>query len=57
MAHVIDADTCISCAACEAVCSEGAISEADGTYVIDASKCNDCGSCVDECPVESITGP
>ncbi len=57
MAHVIDAETCISCGACEAVCPESAISEGDGTYVIDAAKCTDCGTCVGECPVEAIAGP
>lgn len=57
MAHVIDAETCISCGACEAVCPESAISEGDGAYVIDAAKCTDCGTCVGECAVEAISGP
>ncbi len=54
MAHVIDAEACISCGACEPVCPENAISEGDDAFVIDADKCTDCGTCVDECPVEAI---
>ena len=55
MAHKIDADSCISCAACEAECPEGTISEGDGAYVIDPDVCTDCATCVDVCPSEAIT--
>jgi ferredoxin len=55
MAHVINADECIACGACEPECPEGAISEADGVYVIDASICKDCADCVAVCPVECIS--
>ncbi len=54
MTHVIIADECINCAACEAECPENAISEADGYFVIDAELCEDCGSCMDVCPNEAI---
>lgn len=55
MAHVIDAETCMSCGACEAACPVEAISEGDDAYVIDAEKCTDCGACVEECPVDAIS--
>jgi formate hydrogenlyase subunit 6/NADH:ubiquinone oxidoreductase subunit I len=55
MAHVIDADECISCGACAEVCPEDAISEGEEAYEIDAEKCTDCGTCEDECPVEAIS--
>jgi len=53
--HVIDAETCISCGACEPVCPEEAISEDQDTYVIDPGKCTDCATCVPECPVDAIS--
>jgi ferredoxin len=52
---VIDAETCISCGACEPVCPEEAISEEQDTYVIDPEKCTDCATCVPECPVDCIS--
>ena len=55
MAHVIDQDSCISCAACEAECPEGAISEGDTAYQIDPEKCSDCATCTEVCPSEAIT--
>lgn len=53
MAHKIT-EECISCAACESECPEGAISEGEGIYVVDADKCTDCASCVAVCPVDCI---
>lgn len=55
MPHMISADDCISCGACEAECESGAISEGDGYYVIDAAKCTDCGSCFEVCPSGAIS--
>jgi ferredoxin len=54
MTHVIIADECLMCGACESECPENAISDGDGYYVIDAELCQDCGSCVDVCPNEAI---
>ncbi|PKO08889.1 MAG: ferredoxin [Chloroflexi bacterium HGW-Chloroflexi-2] len=54
MAHVIIADECLMCGACEPECSDNAISECNGYYVIDTELCQDCGSCVDVCPNEAI---
>ena len=55
MPRIIDAEECIECGSCEAVCPADAISPGDGAYVIDPTKCTDCGACEDECPVEAIS--
>ena len=54
MTHVIIADDCLLCGACEPECPEEAISEADGYFIIDAELCQDCGTCIDVCPNEAI---
>jgi ferredoxin len=54
MTHTINND-CIQCGACEAECSNGAISEVEGLYVVDTTKCEDCGDCVDVCPSSAIS--
>lgn len=53
MPHQITED-CISCAACEAECPEGAISQGEDIYVIDPALCTDCASCVEVCPSDAI---
>ena len=53
-------EDCIMCAACEAECPVGAISEGDDTYVIDPNVCVQCEgyapspTCIDTCPNEAI---
>jgi len=47
-------DECISCAACEAECPVGAISEGSDIYVVDASKCVDCVGHYDSPQCESV---
>ncbi|TAL06113.1 MAG: ferredoxin [Chloroflexota bacterium] len=60
MANAILVSECISCAACEAECPNGAISSADDTYVIDAVLCDECvatggdSACKAVCPVDAI---
>lgn len=46
-------DECIACAACEAECPEGAISEGASRYVIDSGKCSECATCASVCPVDA----
>ena len=55
MTHIIDADACILCGACESECPYEAISEKDGTMWIDPTICQDAGDCVDVCPVDAIS--
>jgi len=55
MAHKIDANACINCGACEAVCPVSAISEKNGKREINPSVCIDCGACVSSCPVSCIS--
>lgn len=54
MAHVIEKDKCINCAACEPVCPVDCISEQDDKRIIDGDSCIDCGACVSACPVDAI---
>lgn len=54
MAHVISADTCIACGACQGECPTDSIKEGD-VYTIDPDTCIDCGACVDACPTGSIS--
>ncbi len=52
----IDAETCIGCAACVAVCPFGALTMVDGIAAVDA-RCTACGACLPECPVEALALP
>jgi len=54
MAHIISADTCVACGACQAECPTGAIMEGD-VFSIDPNICIDCGTCLDACPTGSIS--
>ena len=53
----IDA-SCISCAACEDECPNGAISAGDPVFLIDPARCTECigaypsPSCLEVCPIE-----
>jgi ferredoxin len=53
-------DDCISCAACEPECPNGAITQGDLLFVIDPEKCTECvgfhdePQCIPVCPVECI---
>jgi pyruvate formate lyase activating enzyme len=44
---------CIQCAACEAICAQGAISADDGVLTTDGQKCTLCGDCVEACYAEA----
>lgn len=59
MAFTITED-CISCAACEQECPNGAISQGDAHYTIDENLCTECAGypdeprCVAVCSVNGI---
>ncbi len=53
MPHFVN-ETCINCAACEAVCPVTCITESDNIRVIEESTCIDCTSCAGVCPVSAI---
>jgi len=52
-------DECISCGACEAECSNNAISEGEEIYIIDPDRCTECvgnfesPQCAEVCPVDA----
>ena len=51
--YKVDADTCISCGACESACPAGAIKMEQLAVITDA--CIDCGACESQCPVQAIS--
>ena len=50
----IDRNKCISCGACEKVCTFKAIEKVDGKYHIIGKYCDECGSCYSVCPVHAV---
>ncbi|SMG23317.1 glycyl-radical enzyme activating protein [Paenibacillus aquistagni] len=46
---------CISCRACEEVCSQNVHSFVDGLHRVDYSKCTLCGKCVEACPSKALS--
>lgn len=52
---VIDAETCLGCGTCEAVCRFDAISNDVNGYHVDPIACDGCAACVYECPQGAIT--
>ena len=51
----VNADLCIACANCEAVCEYGAI-EVEGSFAkVNPLLCKGCGTCSVECPAMAIT--
>lgn len=54
---VLDADACVTCGLCTAVCKPGALTLAEGTseLVFDKDKCVYCEACVVCCPRRAIT--
>ena len=50
----VDAEKCVGCGACQAVCPQGCIRMADGAAEIIQESCLHCGRCAEECPVQAI---
>ncbi|MCQ2562608.1 MAG: 4Fe-4S binding protein [Alphaproteobacteria bacterium] len=55
MAFKIEANKCVGCQTCMAVCPAMAISAENGKCVIDKTKCMQCGTCASVCPMSAIT--
>jgi len=51
----VDADRCIACRNCEAVCEYGAIRVAGTAAEVNPLLCKGCGTCSVECPAMAIT--
>lgn len=49
-----DAESCIDCGRCRAVCQAGALDKAT-MYYVDHAKCTLCYACVDVCPAKALT--
>ncbi len=50
----LDAEKCLSCAACPAVCHTGALNLAGLRLEIDRELCDNCFSCIVVCPVGAL---
>lgn len=50
-----DAKKCVHCHACEAACTNKAITFQDDTFSIDHTKCKGCLSCLSVCPTHALT--
>lgn len=50
-----DAEKCVGCRACEAVCPEGCHSFSSGTHIFRREKCTACGKCAKICEREALT--
>ena len=52
----LDAEACVGCGLCEAVCPHGVFAVADRRAAItDADLCMECGACAGNCPVGAIS--
>jgi len=53
---ILDADSCMACAACEWECADDAVYVDDTVnYAIDLNNCKRCGRCYRACPVDAIS--
>ncbi len=50
-----DAQKCVGCGACAAVCVNGAPRLTDGLMQFDRARCKACGACVSVCPTGAVT--
>ncbi len=51
----VNAELCIGCENCIALCQFGAISVADGIAAVDTDICMGCGVCASKCPQEALS--
>ena len=51
----LDADRCVICGLCTAVCRSGALTLVDDELAFDKDKCVYCEACVQACPRRAVT--